>query len=339
MIKTVMCRKPVPYHYAVKLLDVPRHTLYSLGGTPLVATVSGITTAEEVCADVQSVVLERLIQEEERAKRSRYLPERKRPWFTTKTKTPFSDAVEKKARSHTLKDELKVATIVTEKLGEPWKPSRRGRKPLYDPKKLAAAILVKETRGMSFERLAAELKNQGCDLRTEEAKREEGEACSPCPSQLHWAMSKIPKEYLERVLELLDQMVAEEHKKLFGEKCLLEYSIDSTDDTCTTLKETMVAMRVELHHQTVKYNVLARLVTNTIVAVCASKNTKDARRLLQYVPPGSPVYMDAEYDVEYNYQYSQERRITIRVYPKLYGEKPYKGKHRRRPKKIQQGEV
>ncbi|MGQ9720670.1 MAG: hypothetical protein ACUVXA_05025 [Candidatus Jordarchaeum sp.] len=187
---------------------------------------------------------------------------------------------------------------------------------------------------MSFERLAAELKNQGCDLRTEEAKREEGEACSPCPSQLHWAMSKIPKEYLERVLELLDQMVAEEHKKLFGEKCLLEYSIDSTDDTCTTLKETMVAMRVELHHQTVKYNVLARLVTNTIVAVCASKNTKDARPLLQYVPPGSPVYMDAEYDVEYNYQYSQERRITIRVYPKLYGEKPYKGKHRRRQKKF-----
>ena len=67
--------------------------------------------------------------------------------------------MEKKARSHTLKDEFKVATIVTEKLGEPWKPPRRGRKLLYDPKKLAAAILVKEKRGMSFERLAAELKN------------------------------------------------------------------------------------------------------------------------------------------------------------------------------------
>jgi hypothetical protein len=31
----------------------------------------------------------------------------------------------------------------------------------------------------------------------------------------------------------------------------------------------MVAMRVELHYQTVKYNVLARLVTDTIVVVCA----------------------------------------------------------------------
>ena len=153
-------------------------------------------------------------------------------------------------------------------------------------------------------------------------------------------MSKIPKEYLERALELLDQMVVEEYKRLFGEKYLLEYSIDSTDDTCTTLKETMVAMRVELHHQTVKYNVLARLVTNTIVAVCVSKNTKDARSLLQHVSPGSIVYMDAEYDVEYNYQYSQEKGIAIMVYPKFYGERLYKGKHRRQAQKeFKRGEV
>jgi hypothetical protein len=79
MIKAVMCRKPVPYHYAIKLLDVPRHTLHSLGDTPLVVPVSEITTTREVCVDVQSVVLERLIHEEERAERSRYLPERKKP--------------------------------------------------------------------------------------------------------------------------------------------------------------------------------------------------------------------------------------------------------------------
>ncbi|MHA1578804.1 MAG: hypothetical protein ACTSUQ_04120 [Candidatus Freyarchaeota archaeon] len=49
--------------------------------------------------------------------------------------------------------------------------------------------------------------------------------------------------------------------------------------------------------------------------------------------PGSAVYMDADYDVEYNYEYGQERRITIIVYPKLYGEKPYKVRHRHQAQK------
>ncbi|MHA1262975.1 MAG: hypothetical protein ACTSSA_12955 [Candidatus Freyarchaeota archaeon] len=52
------------------------------------------------------------------------------------------------------------------------------------------------------------------------------------------------------------------------------------------------------------------------------KNIRDSGLLLKYVSPGSAVYMDADYDVEYNYEYGQERRITIIVYPKLYGEKP-----------------
>jgi hypothetical protein len=33
-------RKPVPYKYAVKLLDVRRFTLYSPGNTPLVVLIS-----------------------------------------------------------------------------------------------------------------------------------------------------------------------------------------------------------------------------------------------------------------------------------------------------------
>lgn len=107
-------------------------------------------------------------------------------------------------------------------------------------------------------------------------------------------MTKIPEDYLKKALQLLDQMVVEEHTKLFGEEKLEEYSIDSTEDTCTTLKEVMVAMKTELHRQTVKYGILVRLVTNTVVAVEASKNTRDARPLLKYVPPGSTVCMDAD---------------------------------------------
>lgn len=95
----------------------------------------------------------------------------------------------------------------------------------------------------------------------------------------------------------------------------------------------MVSMKTELHHQTVKYHIPARLAINTVVAVEVTKNTKDARPLLRHVPPGATVYMDADYDVEYNYEYGQERGITLIVYPKLYGGKPYGGRHRRQAQK------
>jgi len=329
-----MRRKPVPYKYAVKLLDVRRFTLYSLGNTPLIVLISDqVPSPEEVCAAIHDAVLERLINEEERERRSRHRPERKRPWSPTKTKAPFQDAVSRKVRKHTVEDELRIAETVIERLGTPWKPSKRGRKPHYSPKKLAAAILIKESRNLSFEKLSTELKNHNYDARTEEARERGEEPKSPCPSQLHWAMTKIPEKYLEKALQILNQMVAEEHAKLFGEENLNDYGIDSTEDTCTTLKEVMAAMKTKLHHQTVRYHILSQLETNTVVAVKATKNTRDARPLLKHVPPGSTVYMDADYDVEYNYEYGQKRGITLIVYPKLYDGKPYKGRHRRQAQK------
>lgn len=329
-----MCRKPVPYKYSVKLLDVKRFTLYSLGNTPLIALIRGqIPPLKKVYTDLHDAVLGRLTGEEKREQRNKHRPEKRRPWSPTKTKAPFQDAVSRKARSHTLEDNLKVAEAVVEKLGEPWETSKMGRKPHYSPKKLAAAILIKEAGGLSFEKLSTELKNYDYDARAEEAKEKEEEPKSPCPSQLHWAMTKIPEEYLKKALQTLDQIAVEEHTKLLGEENLEEYSIDSTEDTCTVLEEVMVSMKTELHHQTVKYHILARLAINTVVAVEVTKNTKDARPLLRHVPPGATVYMDADYDVEYNYEYGQERGITLIVYPKLYGGKPYGGRHRRQAQK------
>jgi hypothetical protein len=73
-----------------------------------------------------------------------------------------------------------------------------------------------------------------------------------------------------------------------------DYGIDSTEDTCTTLKEVVAAMKTKLHHQTVRYHILSQLATNTVVAVGATKISGDARSLLKYVPPGSTAYMDAD---------------------------------------------
>ena len=252
MLSVLACGKPVSYTRAVRLLDPRRHTLYSLGDTPFVLVVSApIPPAEAVCADVHEEVLDRLLREAEREMRSRHLPERRKPWSPTKTKAPLADADAKRARSPTLEDYLKVAEEVVEKLGDPWNPSRRGRKPLYSPKKLAAALIVKEFRGMSFETLSSELREAGYDARTEEAKRKGDGAKSPCPSHLHWVLTKIPEEYLERALRLLDRMVAEKHARLFGTEHLHEYSVDSTEDRCDTLEEVEVAMETQLHHETV----------------------------------------------------------------------------------------
>lgn len=56
-----------------------------------------------------------------------------------------------------------------------------------------------------------------------------------------------------------------------------------------------------------------------------SRNTRDARNLLEQVPPGSVVYMYREYDVEYNCQHAYERGVILIVCPKLYRGKPYRG--------------
>ena len=94
-------------------------------------------------------------------------------------------------------------------------------------------------------------------------------------------MAKIPEKYLEKALQILNRIVAEEHAKLFGEENLNDYGIDSTEDTCTTLKEVVAAMKTKLHNQTVKYHILSQLATNTVVAVGATKTSGDARPLLK----------------------------------------------------------
>ncbi|MEX2705516.1 MAG: hypothetical protein Q6352_009685 [Candidatus Freyrarchaeum guaymaensis] len=100
MQKALVYRKPVSYGYVVKLLDVRRHSLHSLGDTPLVFIASQpIPSPGKVCADVHRAVLDRLTKEAEREVRSRHLPERRRPWSPVRTRAPLIDAVARRARS------------------------------------------------------------------------------------------------------------------------------------------------------------------------------------------------------------------------------------------------
>lgn len=80
MGKAVMRRKPVPYKYVIKLLDVQRFTLCSMGNTSLIALTSDqIPPPEEVYTDIHDAVLERLTHEAKREQRNKHRPEKKRP--------------------------------------------------------------------------------------------------------------------------------------------------------------------------------------------------------------------------------------------------------------------
>ncbi|MHA1363623.1 MAG: hypothetical protein ACTSP1_13985 [Candidatus Freyarchaeota archaeon] len=115
MLEVVACWTPVSYHYALRLLDVQRFTLYSLGNTPLMLVVSTpVPPVEEACTDVESVVLERVISEEQRMQHSSHLPERKRPWSAARTRAPLRDRVGREARSLHLREYLPlVENIIT----------------------------------------------------------------------------------------------------------------------------------------------------------------------------------------------------------------------------------
>ncbi|RZB28700.1 MAG: hypothetical protein AEth_01960 [Candidatus Argoarchaeum ethanivorans] len=79
--------------------------------------------------------------------------ERKRPW-SVRIRGLFRGVIDKPIT--TFDEELELAERVVMELGLPWKTSNRGRPPVYDWVKLAAAILVK---GMwSFVQLVKDLR-------------------------------------------------------------------------------------------------------------------------------------------------------------------------------------
>lgn len=107
----------------------------------------------------------------------------------------------REARSQNLKEHFLLAEKIVAILGRPWKFSKRGGKPLHSPQKLAAMLIVKEAANLSFEKLHAEAEAMGYDAqnRPGKGKNDRGQGV-PCPSQPHWAMTKIPEEYSSKRL-------------------------------------------------------------------------------------------------------------------------------------------
>ncbi|MDG6931801.1 MAG: hypothetical protein JRN26_08430 [Nitrososphaerota archaeon] len=216
--------------------------------------------------------------------RSLFRNERKRPWGR-RTRGPFRGIIEEGV---TFEQKLKLAKKVVNKLGVPFKKSKKGRKRLFSTRKLIAAVLAKGN--LSFVDLAAELKEMGYDASLS------GEHISPSKSTLFNVFSSLPRDYLEEALKLLDGIAAELYAG-FNENMNV-FAGDNSAITCDNMVMRKVKGKDKLIRDTSDFYAVVRLPTNTIRLITEHRNL--IIRTVEVIPRGSTLLLDA--GVEMNYE-------------------------------------
>jgi len=147
---------------------------------------------DEIVASISKRAADHQVLEALRSERSLLRSEKKRPW-AFKTRKPFRGHIDR--TTPTFREKIMLAEKVVNEMRPAWKQPSGGGKPIeYDIKKLSATILIKG--GLSFEKLASELKNIGYDATLN------GSGRSPCASYLHYVVDrKIPIEWLNKILD------------------------------------------------------------------------------------------------------------------------------------------
>ena len=255
---------------------------------------------DEIVADLSKRAVERQVGEMLRNDRYLLRPEKKRPW-SFKTRRPFRGRIDKVTA--TFREKLELAEKVVDEIGQAWKQSSRRGKPMkYDIKKLSASILVKG--GLSFEKLAAELKNIKYDATLD------GSSKSPCSSYLHYIFDqKISVEWLNAAIKRFDEMSVACYTK-FDEN-LDVFVIDNSAISCITLEIRKFALTQRLMKEQQWFLALTRNATHTVRAIVKSTNKIDP--FIPYLPRGSRVLADGEFDVDTNYWASIESGIDFQV--------------------------
>ena len=252
--------------------------------------------------DAAELIVERvtdsLIQEIVREERYLLRNEKKRPW-SIKTRRPFRGKIDKV--QITFRKSIELAEKVAHELGSPIEISDRGRPPIYDRVKLAAAILVKGMR--SFADLSTDIENIQYDMTVDGSKE------YPCSSELHTFFQKIPKEWLEKALQRLDKLSAEDFFK-FSEP-LDTFVIDGSALTGETLVEHEVLTKLRLIRDYFEYQATIRIFTNTIR--CVNYHSNKIADIIPFLPENSIILADAEFDVVENYQYAKAAHMDLQV--------------------------
>ncbi len=200
-------------------------------------------------------------------------------------------------------------------LGSPIEISNRGRPPVYDRVKLAAALLVKGMR--SFADLPTDLENIQYDMTVCGSKE------YPCSSELHTFFQKIPKEWLDAALLRLDELSTEELSK-FNEPLDI-FVIDGSALTGEILVEREVLTKVRLMRDYFEYQATIRIFTNTIR--CVNYHSNKIVDIIPFLPEGSILLADAEFDVVENYLNAKAVNMDLQV-------KQRKGEARKSIRKI-----
>ncbi len=253
----------------------------------IIAAIKEELSIKDAAELIVGKVTDSLIQEIVREERYSLRNEKKRPW-SIKTRRPFRGRIDKV--EITFRKSIELAEKVASELGSPIEISNRGRPPVYDRVKMAAAILVKGMR--SFIDLSADLENIQYDMTVDGSKG------YPCSSELHTFFQKIPKEWLEKALLRLDELSAEEFSK-FNEP-LDTFVIDGSALTGETLMEREVLTKLRLIRDYFEYQATIRIITNTIR--CVKYRSNKITEIIPFLPSGSIILADAEFDVGENYR-------------------------------------
>lgn len=255
---------------------------------------------DEIIANLSKRAVDHQVNEMIRNEHSLLRPEKKRPW-AFKTRRPFRGRIDKVTA--TFHEKIELAEKVVDEIGQAWKQSSGRGKPMkYDIKKLSAIILAKG--GLSFEKLAAELKNIKYDATLN------GSSKSPCSSYLHYIFDqKISVEWLNAAVKRFDEMPVECYAK-FDEN-LDVFVIDNSAISCITLEIRKFALTQRLMREQQWFLALTRNATHTVRAIVKSTNKIDP--FIPYLPRGSRVLADGEFDVDTNYWNSIENGIDFQV--------------------------
>ena len=255
---------------------------------------------DEIIANLSKRAVDRQVCETLRNERSLTRSEKKRPW-AFKTRRPFRGRIDKVTA--TFHEKIELAEKVVDEIGPAWKQSSGRGKPMkYDIKKLSAIILAKG--GLSFEKLAAELKNIKYDATLN------GSGKSPCSSYLHYIFDqKISVEWLNAAIKRFDEMSVACYAK-FDEN-LDVFVTDNSAISCITLEIRKFALTQRLMREQQWFLALTRNATHTVRAIVKSTNKIDP--FIPYLPRGSRVLADGEFDVDTNYWNSIENGIDFQV--------------------------
>jgi len=131
----------------------------------------------------------------------------------------------------------------------------------------------------------------------------------PCSSELHTIFQKIPIEWLEKALQILDDLSVKEFSK-FDENLDI-FVIDGSALTGETLVELEVLTKIRLIREYFEYQATIRTTTNTIRGV--KEHSNKISNIISLLPQGSTVTADAEFDVEENYRNAEKAHIDLQV--------------------------